>query len=96
MGRGGEGRGGQLTVKSEKICREVEICRWGRGGEGRGSQFTVKTEIDPREGQLTINLGRMHEDFARINSDSIDWGGSINSQFWKDLQRVCKDYLIQS
>ena len=25
---------GQSTVNSERICREVEICRW--GGEGRG------------------------------------------------------------
>ena len=25
--------GGQSTVNSERICREVEICRWGgRGG----------------------------------------------------------------
>ena len=30
------GEGGQLTVISGSICREVEICRWGgRGGQGR-------------------------------------------------------------
>ena len=101
-------------------------------------------------GQLTVNLGRIHEDFARITSDSVDpgresieqstwegsmktlqglpqtvlilegfnrqstWegstktlqglpltvlilggGGSIDSQLGKDLQRLCKDYLIQ-
>ena len=45
---------------------------------------------------MTVNLGRIHEDFARITSDSVDpgWGrGSIDSQLGKDLQRVCKDYL---
>ena len=29
-------------------------------------------------GQSTVNLGRIHEDFARITSDSVDpgvWGG---------------------
>ena len=26
-------------------------------------------------GQLTVNLGRIHEDFARITSDSVDPGG---------------------
>ena len=37
---GGEGeRGGQLTVKSEKVCREVEICRWG----GRGGEFNQQS-----------------------------------------------------
>ena len=45
--------------------------------------------------QLTVNLGRIHEDFARITSDSIDPGGSIDSQLGKDLQRLYKDYLRQ-
>ena len=44
-----------------------------------------------------VNLGRIHEDFARITSDSVDPGGrgSIDSQLGKDPQRLCKDYLRQ-
>ena len=44
---------------------------------------------------MTVNLGRIHKDFARITSESVDPGGSINSQLGKDPQRLCKDYLIQ-
>ena len=46
-------------------------------------------------GQLTVNLRRIHEDFARITSDSVDPGVLINSQLVKDQQRLCKDYLGQ-
>ena len=46
-------------------------------------------------GWLTVNLGRIHKDFARITSDSVDTGGVIKSQLGKDLQRLCKDYLWQ-
>ena len=51
-----------------------ESCRWG-GREGEG-------------GQLTLNLERICEFFARITSDNVDpgWvGGSIDSQLGKDL-----------
>ena len=40
---------------------------------------------------MTISLGRIHEDFARIFSESVDpWGrsGLIDSQLGKYLQRV--------
>ena len=34
---------------------------------------------------MTVNLGRIHKDFARITSDSVDpGGGSIDSQLGKD------------
>ena len=46
-------------------------------------------------GWLTVNLGRICKDFARITSDSVDPGGSIDSQLRKDLWRLCKDYLWQ-
>ena len=42
-----------------------------------------------------VNLGRIHEDFARITSDNVDPGGLIDSQLGKDLWRLCKDYLWQ-
>ena len=41
----------------------------------------------------TFNLVRICKDIARITSDNVDPGGSINSQLGKDLQRNCKDYL---
>ena len=44
-------------------------------------------------GQSTANLGRIHKDFARITSDSVDPGGLIDSQLRMDPQRLCKDYL---
>ena len=40
-----------------------------------------------------VNLERICEDFARITSDNVDPGGSIDGQLGKDLQRHCKDYL---
>ena len=44
--------------------------------------------------QSMVNLGRIHEDFARITSDNVDPGGwSIDGQLGKDPQRLCKDYL---
>ena len=46
-------------------------------------------------GQLTVNLERIHKDIARITSDNVDPGGSIDSQLGKDAQRHCKDYLWQ-
>ena len=29
---------------------------------------------------MTVNLGRIHEDFARITSDSVDPGWGVNQQ----------------
>ena len=49
-----------------------EGCRWG----GRGG------------GQSTVNLGRIHEDFAMIASDSVDPG----DQLTVNLGRICKDF----
>ena len=46
--------------------------------------------------QLTVNLERIHKDFARITSAPLTMlilGGLIDSQLGKDLQRHCKDYL---
>ena len=40
-----------------------------------------------------VNLERICKDIARITSDNVDPGGSINGQLGKDLQRLCKDYL---
>ena len=31
-----------------------------------------------------VNLERIHKDFARITSGSVDLGGSINGQLGKD------------
>ena len=42
-------------------------------------------------GQLTVNLERIHEHFARITFDNVDSGGSINAQLGKDLQRHRED-----
>ena len=46
-------------------------------------------------GQLTVNMGRICEDFGKITCDTVDLGGggSIDSQHGKDLQRLWKDYL---
>ena len=57
-----------------------ESCRWGgrEGGEG---------------GQSTVNLERIHKDFARITSDNVDLvGGLIDAQLGKDLQRHREDH----
>ena len=71
-----------MTVNLGRICKDF----------ARITSYSV----DPRGGQSTVNLGRIHEDFARITSYSVDLrGGVIDSQLGKDLQRVCKDYLIQ-
>ena len=47
-----------------------------------------------------VNLERVCENIARITSDNVDPGGSIDGQCGKDLQshredpqRHCKDYL---
>ena len=41
-------------------------------------------EREGREGdQLTFNLERIHEDFARITSDNVDPGGLIDIQLRK-------------
>ena len=39
-------------------------------------------------GQLTVTLGRIHKDFGRITSDSVDpgWG-----RLTVNLGRICKD-----
>ena len=49
----------------------------------------------PWRGQSTCNLERIHEDIARITSDNVDPGGSIDTQLGKDQQGHCKDYLWQ-
>ena len=46
-------------------------------------------------GQSTVNLVRICKDFARITSDNVDPGGSIDGQLGKDPWRLCKDYLWQ-
>ena len=47
-------------------------------------------------GQSTVNFGRIHKDFTRITSDSVDPGGrGLISQLGKDPQRLCKGYLRQ-
>ena len=47
-------------------------------------------------GQLTVILGRIHEHFAKITSDSVDPGkGSIDNHLEKDLQRLYKDHMRQ-
>ena len=38
-----------------------------------------------------VNLERIHEDIARITSDNVDPGGSIDSQHCKDLQSHRED-----
>ena len=43
------------------------------------------------EGQLTVNLERICEDIARITSDNVDHGGSIDGQHCKDLQSHRED-----
>ena len=46
-------------------------------------------------GWSTHNLERIHEDIARITSDNVDPGGSIDTQLGKDPRGHCKDYLWQ-
>ena len=41
-------------------------------------------------GQSTVNLGRIHKDFARITSDSVDAGGG--GQLTVNLGRIHKDF----
>ena len=41
-------------------------------------------------GQSTVNLGRIHKDFARITSDSVDPGGG--GQLTVNLGRIHKDF----
>ena len=43
--------------------------------------------------QSMVTLEKICEDIARITSDNVDLGGSIDGQHGKDLQRHCKDYL---
>ena len=40
-----------------------------------------------------VNLERICKEFARITSDNVDPGGSIDGQLGKDPRRLCKDYL---
>ena len=47
-------------------------------------------------GQLTVNFGRIHEDFARITSDSVDprWGGELTvnlGRIHKGFARITSD-----
>ena len=43
-------------------------------------------------GSIDSQLGKMHEDFGRITSDSVHpKGGSIDCQLGKDPQRLWKD-----
>ena len=46
------GGGGQSALNSERMCREVEICRW--GGRGGGS---INSELreDPQTLELTVD-----------------------------------------
>ena len=44
-------------------------------------------------GQSMVSWETICKDFARITSDNVDPGGSIDGQLGKDLQRLCKDYL---
>ena len=39
-----------------------------------------------------VNLERIHEDFARIISDSVDPGGQLIVNLER-IHRLCKDYL---
>ena len=64
-----------MTVNSERICREVEICRWGgRGGEG--VQSTVNSERICREVETCRWGGRGGV------------GGSINSQLGEGSVKI--------
>ena len=59
-GEGGEGReGGWSTVKSERICREVEICRCGGMGGGVDRWSTWKGSVKTLQGLplTTLILG---------------------------------------
>ena len=46
-------------------------------------------------GSIITQLGMIHEDMARITSDNVDPGGSIDIQLGKDPWGHCKDYLWQ-
>ena len=49
--------------------------------------------VGGKGGQLTVNLERIHKDFARITSDNVDLvGGSIDAKLGKDLQRHREDH----
>ena len=76
-GEGGEGREGR-GGRSIDIQLRKESCRW--GGRGGGCQSMV-------------NLEMICKDIARITSDNVDLGVSIDGQLGKDVQGHCKDYL---
>ena len=86
-----------VSLECEEFCsKSVDRARinteWG------GSINTqLRKESCRREGkgggQSMVNLERICKDIARITSDNVDPGGSINGQLGKDLQRHCKDYL---
>ena len=99
--------GGQLTINLGRIHKDFGRSTSNSVDPGGGS-IDSQHGKDPWRlwkdylwqcwslgNQLTINLGRIHEDFGRITSDSVDPEGSINSQLGKDLQTLWKDHLWQ-
>ena len=102
--------GGQSTVNLGRIHKDfarITSDSVDPGRRGVNQQSTVEGSTKTLEGlPLTVlilggggsidsELGRIHKDFARITSDSVDPGGGglIDSQLGKDLQRLCKHYL---
>ena len=76
------------SINSQLGKGPVTFCKCSRGGVNQqslreGSAKTLQglpqTVLILGGGQLTVTLGRIHKDFARITSDSVNQGG-VNQQ----------------
>ena len=56
----------------------------------------ISYNVHPGGSQSTVNLGRIHEDFTRIISDSVDpgEGGQLTVNLGR-IHKDCNDYLRQ-
>ena len=87
-GEGGEGKGA--------IDTQLRMVVGGEGGEEGSIDTQLRKVVGGEGGQLMLHLERICEDIARITSDNVDLGGGVYRwQIGKDLQRHCKDYLLQ-
>ena len=60
-------------------------CRSTSKGSAKTLQGLPLTMLILGGGSIDGQLGKDHKDIARITSDNVDPGGSINSQLEKDL-----------
>ena len=97
---------GQSTHNLERIREDIASITSDNVDLGLNQHTTWKGSMRTLQGlpltvliwgvcQSTHNLEGIHEDIARITSDNVDPGGSIDTQLEKDLQGHCKDYPWQ-